>query len=85
MNVEIIELIRGDEELRCGVCGRRPHEIGEYETIEDREPGTLSPEEVDDIVRREEGTFNPFNNLFWCTSCYINLGLPLGTVPGVPR
>jgi hypothetical protein len=59
--------------LKCRGCGKTPDQIDEY-VIEAAREG-IEPEE---FVRREEGTFNPKTGLFWCTSCYIAAGEPLG-------
>jgi len=32
-----------------------------------------------EIVRTEEGTFNPHTKMFYCTDCYFKAGMPLGT------
>ena len=58
---------------RCKGCGKSPEEILEYTDMAD-EMG-CTPEQA---VRRNEGTFNPSTGLFWCTSCYIKAGMPLG-------
>lgn len=61
-------------EVKCKCCKRRPDEIDEYtEMVEDGEYKT--PEQA---VRMNEGTFNPFTGEFYCTSCYIKNGMPLG-------
>jgi len=67
---------------RCRRCGKRPIELdGEYEAIDGHEPGSLSAEEVDEIVRSEEGTYNEDTGGFWCTGCYIEIGTPRGIAP----
>ena len=58
---------------KCRGCGKTPDQIKEYVSIAEDED--MSPEEY---VRREEGTFNLKTGLFWCTSCYIAAGEPLG-------
>lgn len=30
---------------------------------------------------RSDGTYNPKNGHFWCDSCYIAIGMPLGRCP----
>jgi hypothetical protein len=64
--------------MKCKVCGKRPDEIEEYvEMANDKEGfGCDTPEEV---VIREEGTYNSRTGLFYCTDCYIKIGMPLGT------
>lgn len=60
------------EPVCCG-CHRHPHEIDEY--IEMAQLYGITPEEY---VRLEEGTYNPDNGHFWCSLCYIQVGMPLG-------
>lgn len=59
--------------VKCKGCGRTPDEISEYVSIAKCEK--MTPEE---FVREEEGTFNEKTGLFWCTSCYIKAGEPIG-------
>jgi len=61
--------------MKCKVCKKQPHAISEYVDLAGME-GYVSAEEA---VRREEGTYNPATDLFYCTSCYIKIGMPLGT------
>jgi hypothetical protein len=63
-------------EVRCALCGKAPDEIDEYVVAAAVE--RMTPEEY---VREEEGTLNPETGRFWCTECYITLGMPLGVVP----
>ena len=35
--------------------------------------------DVDTYVRENEGTYNPDTGYFYCTDCYIKIGMPLGT------
>jgi hypothetical protein len=61
-------------EIRCaGDCKRLPKEIGEY--VEGAIEENMTP---DQYVRNQEGTYNPWNGHFYCTSCYIKLGMPNG-------
>lgn len=60
--------------MRCKVCGKAPEEIDEY--VDMGEVEGLTPEE---FVRQEEGTYNPETGMFYCTACYIKIGMPLGT------
>ena len=60
-------------EIKCKVCDRKPHEIGEYVYCADDEG--IEPEE---FVKKEEGTYNPSTGKFYCTSCYVKIGMPLG-------
>ena len=59
--------------IRCKVCGKRPHELAEY--ISAAQAHEMTP---DEYVRREEGTFNWATGYFYCTSCYVEIGMPLG-------
>jgi hypothetical protein len=55
----------------CAGCGKAPHELSEYL---DAVRGTgLTPA---GYVRKEEGTYNPENGRFLCTSCYCDAGMP---------
>lgn len=60
-------------EMRCKVCNKKPSELKEY--IIEAEDCECTPEEY---VRYNEGTFNRETGLFYCTECYIKVGLPLG-------
>lgn len=60
----------------CAGCGKSPEEILEYVAAA-KEVG-LSPNAY---VMREEGTLNRTNYHFWCTSCYVEAGMPLGVAP----
>jgi hypothetical protein len=59
--------------IRCAKCGKRPEEIGEY--INAGKVEGISPSK---FIVREEGTYNPKNGLFYCTSCYVGEGMPIG-------
>ena len=59
--------------MRCKCCGKKPSEIKEYIVYSAEEE--LTPEE---FVVQNEGTYNPKTGLFYCTSCYIKLGMPSG-------
>ena len=61
----------------CIGCGHHPEEISEYVDAA-KEEGYLHTSQY---VRRNEGTYNPDNGHFWCTSCYIKNGQPLGVAP----
>jgi len=61
----------------CIECGRYPEDIIEYI---DAVKGTgLTPSQY---VRQEEGTYNPANGHYACTSCYIKLGMPVASDGG---
>lgn len=59
---------------QCKKCGKKPSEIDEY--VYEAKNERISPEQY---VKENEGTYNPENNMFYCTECYIQLGMPLGT------
>ncbi len=60
----------------CVKCHRSPKHILEYiEAAEDDKTDPIS------YLRREEGTYNPSNGHFWCTTCYVKVGTPLGVAP----
>lgn len=61
-------------EYKCKICGRKPDEIREYISMATYE--NIAPEEY---MIREEGTLNLRTGLFYCTGCYIKIGMPLGT------
>ncbi|NLL64123.1 MAG: hypothetical protein GX241_07870 [Ruminococcaceae bacterium] len=60
--------------IKCKNCGKRPHELPEYIVIAKNEG--ITP---DEYVAREEGTYNRETQLFYCTPCYVQVGMPLGT------
>ncbi|RYD02478.1 hypothetical protein N752_24425 [Desulforamulus aquiferis] len=60
-------------EVKCKVCKRKPDEI--YEYIISARGERISPQEY---VIRQEGTYNMLTGKFYCTKCYIKIGLPLG-------
>ncbi len=70
-----------DHKIRCAVCKKRPHGIAEYV---EASIGHLL-DSVDDYITQEEGTFNPSNNLFTCTDCYVKIGMPSGRNGWRPR
>lgn len=55
----------------CIGCNKHPGEIEEYVEIAKEEKMT-----PDDFVREEEGTYNPDNGHFLCTTCYARAGMP---------
>ena len=60
--------------MHCAHCHRPPSSIQEY--LLEAQMEECTPEE---FVSTIEGTYNPDNELFWCTECYIILGMPKGT------
>ena len=61
-----------NNEIKCKVCGKQPLEIKEY--IQYGKEEGLTPEE---FVIQNEGTYNRLTGKFYCTSCYIAIGMPL--------
>lgn len=59
--------------MKCKICGKKPEQISEY--ITESKLANLTPSE---FVRLEEGTYNPTTDLFYCTNCYIKIGMPRG-------
>ena len=60
--------------MQCKICGKTPRQLDEYIDTADAEG--VTPEE---LVRESEGTYNPGTDLFYCTDCYIKIGMPRGT------
>jgi hypothetical protein len=58
-------------DIRCIGCNKKPHEIEEY--IEAATDMDMTPERY---VILEEGTFNRKNGHFYCTDCYVDIGMP---------
>lgn len=59
--------------VHCKGCGKTPDAIPEY-VVACRDYGCTPTE----YVQRGEGTYNPKTGQFWCTECYIKVGMPLG-------
>lgn len=59
---------------KCKGCGKTPEQLIEYNMLAEEE-GYSSAEEA---VINEEGTYNPDTKMFYCSSCYIKAGMPLG-------
>lgn len=70
--ITVIEF-EGNTKLKCVNCGKTPDELDEYKELAEEEECTPG-----DFVIRNEGTFNRMLNLFCCTNCYIEIGMPLG-------
>lgn len=73
---EAAEVVELEAKLHCINCGKVPDEIGEYQP--ESTGTTLAPRAY---VIAEEGTLNRANGHFYCTSCYITVGMPLGVAP----
>lgn len=63
-----------ESNVKCKICGRKPDELKEYVALA-KECGYESAEQA---VKCEEGTYNPATGEFYCTYCYIEIGMPLG-------
>jgi CYTH domain-containing protein len=61
-------------EIKCKCCNKKPDEISEYTDMV--KAGDYKTAE--EAVKCEEGTYNPKTGAFYCTSCYIKVGMPLG-------
>jgi len=62
--------------MKCARCKREPKEIQEY-IIAAKQVGTTP----DKYVKSEEGTYNRKAETFYCTNCYIRVGMPSGKAP----
>ncbi len=60
--------------VKCVKCGKTPEELAEYKCMAEVE----GYDSATDFVTDCEGTYNPDNNLFCCTNCYVKIGMPLG-------
>lgn len=74
LNGEIDDETIIDDIIRCNGCKKHPNDIDEYTYLAELEGYSSNVE----FVKREEGTYNRYNGHFWCTSCYIKAGMPLG-------
>lgn len=63
-------------------CGKFAKDMPDYDMYilmpEDIEAGReeATPEEREEYVRTQEGTYNPSNGHFLCDACYIEYGQP---------
>jgi hypothetical protein len=62
---------------RCRLCRKAPGEIDEYVFRAKDESNYFK--DADDVVRQDEGTYNPETGQFYCTDCYVKAGMPRGT------
>lgn len=60
-------------QVTCKECGRKPEDIKEYVT--EAKENNCTPT---DYVQHQEGTYNWHTGKFYCTDCYIKVGMPLG-------
>ena len=63
-----------DKKIACRRCGKEPHELQEY-IDQVKHDDFDTPEQV---VVEIEGTYNEETGAFWCTPCYVAVGMPLG-------
>lgn len=68
-----VKNIGGTDMIKCKICKRRPNEIDEYLKLANMY--CITPEK---FIIDEEGTYNPKTKLFYCTDCYIKIGMPSG-------
>ena len=57
----------------CKICGKSAGELTEYITA--AAENNTTPE----AIAKGDGTYNYFTGKFYCTQCYIKIGMPLGT------
>jgi hypothetical protein len=60
------------------MCQRFAKDMSEYDfyIMEDEKSPPPTPEQREDYVRNEEGTYNRENGHFLCDMCYIKAGMP---------
>lgn len=61
------------EEPICKKCRKKASELGYYIDQAKEE------ETIPAAIARSDGTYNWTTNQFYCMTCYIELGCPLGT------
>jgi len=59
-------------DIKCKVCGKSPEELQEYQDCKEEN------ETATEYCWHEEGTLNKQTGLFYCTECYVKVGMPLG-------
>jgi nitrate reductase cytochrome c-type subunit len=59
---------------KCKICGCKPCQIMEYVNISDTQKISMT-----EWIESKENTLNKKSNEFYCTECYIKIGMPLGT------
>ena len=60
-------------EMHCAYCMKKPEEITEYITA--AKSDGVTPRQY---VILNEGTYNRNTGHFYCTDCYVKLGMPDG-------
>jgi hypothetical protein len=61
------------EDPKCKECGKKVSELDYY--ISTAADENVIPAQI----AMEDGSYNHKTNQFYCNSCYIKLGMPLGT------
>ena len=57
----------------CKICKKSASEISEYVC-----EAKKNKMDVDDYIEEEEGTLNFKTKQFYCTNCYVKIGMPIG-------
>ena len=60
--------------ISCKCCNKTPKELDEYNALVER----YNYKTVEEAVVKEEGTYNSRIGKFYCTDCYIKVGMPVG-------
>jgi hypothetical protein len=68
------------EKSTCINCKKTPGELKEY--VEEAKDLGITP---DLYVQFNEGTYNFDKNIFACTSCYVEMGMPVGVAGNFKR
>lgn len=65
--------VMNEKEPRCSVCGKLASECIPVQVWKDiqKYPSASS-------MAKDDGTYNPHENVFCCNTCYIKIGMPLG-------
>ena len=58
--------------IHCGVCQKMPNEI--RDVVLNAAADGVTPE----LYAKQDGTYNSATGKFYCTPCYIAIGMPLG-------
>lgn len=65
--------VRNEKEPECPICGKLASECIPVQVWKgDQGYDSAS------AMARNDGTYNPYENVFYCTSCYVKIGMPLG-------
>ncbi len=63
----------------CSHCGKKAEELEEYIELAKIE----NYEDANEAVIKSEGTYNSESNTFYCTPCYVEIGMPKGIAKNV--